>query len=77
MLGQDLLAVLIASPRAGASASGTLAGGPATALTKFTSDQLFNYGLSPDSRQVAIVRGRVASDVVLISSGPTASAPAR
>jgi hypothetical protein len=54
-----------------------IAGGAATALTKFTSGQLFNYGLSPDSRQVAIVRGRVSSDVVLISTGRTASAQAR
>jgi Tol biopolymer transport system component len=54
-----------------------IAGGSATPLTKFTSDQIFNYALSPDQRQAAIVRGRVSSDVVLISSGPTASAPTR
>jgi hypothetical protein len=54
-----------------------IASGAATPLTKFSSVQLFNYGLSPDSRQAAIVRGRVSSDVVLIASGPTASAPTR
>jgi hypothetical protein len=36
-------------------------------LTNFTSDQVFNYALSPDQR-VALVRGQVLSDVVLISS---------
>jgi Tol biopolymer transport system component len=54
-----------------------IAGGSATPLTKFTSDQIFNYALSPDQRQAALVRGRVSSDVVLIASGPTASAPTR
>ena len=54
-----------------------IAGGSATPLTKFTSDQIFTYALSPDQRQAALVRGRESSDVVLISSGPTASAPTR
>ena len=42
--------------------------GAAVPLTKFTSDQIFGYAVSPDQKQVAAVRGRVSSDVVLISS---------
>jgi hypothetical protein len=45
-----------------------LAGGDATPLTTFTSEQIFNYAVSPDMKEVAIVRGRVSSDVVLVSS---------
>ncbi len=44
-----------------------LPGGRPVQLTNFTSDQIFNYALSPDQR-VALVRGQVLSDVVLISS---------
>lgn len=47
-----------------------IAGGSATPLTKFTSEQLFTYALSPDQRQAGLVRGHVSSDVVLMSSGP-------
>jgi Tol biopolymer transport system component len=54
-----------------------VAGGSATPLTKFTSDQIFSYALSPDQQQAALVRGRVSSDVVLISTGRPASAQAR
>ena len=54
-----------------------IASGVATSLTKFTSDQIFNYALSLDQRQAALVRGRESSDVVLVSTGPTAPAPAR
>jgi hypothetical protein len=39
-----------------------------TPLTKFDSDQLFWYSVSPNQQLVAMVRGRVASDVVLVSS---------
>ncbi len=46
-----------------------IAGGAAVPLTKFTSEQIFNYALAPDQRSAALVRGRVASDVVLISTG--------
>jgi Tol biopolymer transport system component len=46
-----------------------IAGGPAVPVTKFTSEQIFGYAVSPDQKQVAIVRGRVSSDVVLVSSG--------
>jgi Tol biopolymer transport system component/predicted Ser/Thr protein kinase len=45
-----------------------LAGGAATPLTKFTSEQIFAYALSPDQRQVGLVRGHTNSDVVLIST---------
>ena len=45
-----------------------LAGGPPTALTDFPAEQIFTYAVSPDQKQVAIVRGRVSSDVVLVSS---------
>ena len=45
-----------------------LAGGSATALTKFSSEQIFSYALSFDQRQVGLVRGHTNSDVVLIST---------
>ncbi len=45
-----------------------IAGGAATALTKFSSDQIFNYALSLDQRQIGLVRGHTNSDVVLIST---------
>jgi len=54
-----------------------IAGGAATPLTKFTSDQIFTYALSPDQQHAVLVRGRVSSDVVLISTGRPASAQAR
>ncbi len=43
-------------------------GGPVTPMTQFTSEQIFTYALSPDQKQLAVVRGRVSSDVVLVSS---------
>jgi Tol biopolymer transport system component len=45
-----------------------LVGGTASPVTKFTSEQVFVYALSPDQKQLAVVRGRVSSDVVLVSS---------
>jgi len=45
-----------------------VAGGPATPITQFTAEQIFAYALSPDQKQLAVVRGRVSSDVVLVSS---------
>jgi Tol biopolymer transport system component len=45
-----------------------LAGGAAAPLTGFTSEQVFTYALSPDQKSLAVVRGRVSSDVVLVSS---------
>jgi Tol biopolymer transport system component len=48
-----------------------VAGGAPTPLTKFASEQIFNYAISPDQRQVGLVRGRVSSDVVLITGQTT------
>jgi eukaryotic-like serine/threonine-protein kinase len=45
-----------------------IAGGAATPLTKFTTEQIFTYALSPDQHQVGLVRGHTNSDVVLIST---------
>ena len=45
-----------------------VAGGAPTALTRFTSEQIFTYALSPDQHQVGLVRGHTNSDVVLIST---------
>jgi Tol biopolymer transport system component len=45
-----------------------VSGGAAAPLTQFTSEQIFTYALSPDQKQLAVVRGRVSSDVVLVSS---------
>jgi len=45
-----------------------LTGGPATPMTQFASEQIFSYALSPDQKHLAIVRGRVSSDVVLVSA---------
>lgn len=42
-------------------------GGPPTSLTHFTTDQIFGYAVSPDQKQLAVVRGHVTSDVVLVS----------
>jgi Tol biopolymer transport system component len=39
------------------------------ALTHFAAEQIFNYAVSPDQKQLAVVRGRVSSDVVLVSAG--------
>jgi Tol biopolymer transport system component len=43
-------------------------GGEPQPITKFTSEQIFTYALSPDQQRLAVVRGRVSSDVVLVSS---------
>jgi Tol biopolymer transport system component len=45
-----------------------LSGGAATPITQFASEQIFTYALSPDQKQLAVVRGRVSADVVLIST---------
>ena len=46
-----------------------LSGGAVSPVTKFTAEQIFSYAVSPDQKNLALVRGRVSSDVVLISSG--------
>jgi eukaryotic-like serine/threonine-protein kinase len=45
-----------------------LSGGAPAPITRFTSEQIFAYALAPDQKQLAVVRGRVSSDVVLVSS---------
>jgi Tol biopolymer transport system component len=45
-----------------------LSGGPPAQITQFPAEQIFTYALSPDQKQLAVVRGRVSSDVVLVSS---------
>ena len=44
-----------------------LDGGPATQLTDFKTDRIFWFDWSRDGKQLALVRGTVSSDVVLIS----------
>jgi serine/threonine protein kinase len=44
----------------------TLAGGTQEQLTHFTSDHIFNYGYSRDGKKLAIERGQVESDVVVL-----------
>ncbi len=44
-----------------------VAGGPPAPLTHFTADQIFGYAISTDQKRLAIVRGRVTSDAVLVS----------
>ncbi len=44
-----------------------LAGGPPKQLTEFTTHQIFDFAWSRDGRQLALSRGVVNSDVVLIS----------
>ncbi len=43
-----------------------VAGGPPKPLTDFTSGHIFSFAVSPDNKQLALARGSVASDVVLI-----------
>ncbi len=44
-----------------------LAGGPPKQMTNFTTDQIHHFDLSRDGNQLALARGSVVSDVVLIS----------
>jgi Tol biopolymer transport system component len=44
-----------------------LTGGPPSPLTTFTSDQIFGFAVSSDQKQAVLLRGRVNSDVVLVS----------
>jgi hypothetical protein len=39
-------------------------------LTNFTSDQIFGFGWSTDGKRLAIARGTVTNDVVLVSNLP-------
>lgn len=40
----------------------------AAPVTRFTSEQIFNFAISPDFTRAAVVRGRLNSDVVLVST---------
>ncbi|HEX6323309.1 MAG TPA: protein kinase, partial [Vicinamibacterales bacterium] len=40
----------------------------AVPVTQFTAEQIFNYAMSHDHRRLAVVRGRLSSDVVLVST---------
>jgi Tol biopolymer transport system component len=40
----------------------------ATPVTRFTSERIFAYAVSPDQARLAVVRGRLSSDVVLVST---------
>jgi Tol biopolymer transport system component len=44
-----------------------LAGGAPTQLTDFKSDQIFDFAWSRDGKQLALSRGQVSSDVVLLT----------
>ncbi len=41
--------------------------GAATALTQFTKQRIYNFAWSPDGKQLAVARGKLTSDAVLIS----------
>jgi len=45
----------------------TIDGGEPEQLTNFPGDQVFNFDYSQDGKWLAASRGRVTSDVVLIS----------
>ena len=44
-----------------------IGGGKALQITKFSNDRIFRYALSHDRRKLAVVRGEVSRDVVLVS----------
>jgi len=43
-----------------------LDGSPGRRITAFSSEQISNFGWSPDGKTLAVVRGHADSDVVLI-----------
>jgi serine/threonine protein kinase len=43
----------------------TIDGGPPRPVTEFTSDQIFDFAISRDGKQIAMARGSVTNDVVL------------
>jgi len=45
-----------------------LTGGAAHQITNFTSDEIFSFAWSPDGKQLALSRGRLSHDVILISN---------
>jgi Tol biopolymer transport system component len=44
-----------------------IAGGPSVPLTRFSDERIFRFSVSRDQKRLAIVRGNIASDVVLVS----------
>lgn len=46
----------------------TLSTGAPVPLTTFAAEQIFNFAISPDHERLALVRGLVSSDVVLVSA---------
>jgi len=52
-----------------------LSGEPPKQLTDFKSDQIFNFAWTRDGKQLAYVRGVVASDVVLVGDNKPVRAP--
>jgi Tol biopolymer transport system component len=61
--------VLYVDTRSGVSNiwSQPIAGGPPKQLTHFKSDLIFVFDLSRDGKQLAVSRGTVSNDVVLIT----------
>jgi Tol biopolymer transport system component len=49
-----------------------LAGGPPRQITDWKSDRIFNFAWSRDGKQLALARGVVTNDVVLISDAKQA-----
>jgi hypothetical protein len=43
------------------------AGGPPSQITRFTGDRIFAFAMAFDQKQLALVRGQVVSDVVLVT----------
>jgi serine/threonine protein kinase/Tol biopolymer transport system component len=66
----DGRAILYVDTRNGVSNiwSQPVEGGPAKQLTNFQSDRIFGFASSPDSKQLALTRGTISNDVVLISN---------
>jgi len=66
----DSRGFLFVETRAGVSnIARRLLSAPASALvTHFTSENIFNFATSPDHKRLAVVRGRLNSDVVLVST---------
>ena len=48
----------------------SLDGGPPRQFTHFREGHIFNFALSRDGKQIALARGRLASDVILIRNVP-------
>jgi Tol biopolymer transport system component len=69
--GPDGKTVLYVDTRNGVSNiwSQPIAGGPPKQLTHFKSDLIFVFDLSRDGKQLAVSRGTVSNDVVLITNG--------